>query len=285
MARYDIAIIGTGPAGISAAITATIRNKKVVLLGSANISDKLRKAHRIDNYPGLPHITGEDFARALQDHLDSLGIAITDKRVSAVYAMGSYFGIQADEDMIEASAVILATGVTNGKALAGEDKYLGRGVSYCATCDANLYRGRPVAVIGYNDEAAKEAEFLAEVVSEVTYFPMNKNEPAERDNLRIVREIPREIAGEKKANAVVTDAGTHPVDCVFVLRNAVAPDKLVPGLAIDGAHVVVNAGMETNLAGLFACGDIAGKPYQYVKAAGQGNIAALSAVEYLSQNK
>ncbi|MBQ7160435.1 MAG: NAD(P)/FAD-dependent oxidoreductase [Clostridia bacterium] len=285
MERYDIAVIGAGPAGVSAAITATIRNKSVVLIGSPKISDKVRKAHRIDNYPGLPAATGEQFADALKAHLDSLNIGITEKRVSAVYAMGSFFSLQADEDMIEANAVILATGVTAGKPLPGEDKFLGRGVSYCATCDARLYAGRPVAVIGYNAESVKEAEFLSEIVSEVEYFPMTGSAPEERGNLKVIREIPRGITGGLKASAVATDAGEHPCDCVFVLRDAVAPDKLVPGLKTEGAHVVVDISMKTNLPGLFACGDIAGKPYQYIKAAGQGNIAALSAVEYLDNNK
>ena len=285
MERYDIAVIGAGPGGVSAAITAVLRNKSVVLIGSSGISDKVCKAHRIDNYPGLPEISGDELAQKLSEHLDRMGIAVTKKRVSAVYAMGSYFGIQADEEMLEASAVIVAAGVTSGKPLPGEDEFLGRGVSYCATCDARLYRGRPVAVIGYSDEAAKEAQFLSEIVLEVKYFPMSKALPAERDNLKIIREIPREIAGEKKATGVVTDAGTHECDCVFVLRSAVAPDKLVPGLATDGPHIAVDLQMRTNLPGLFACGDIAGKPYQYIKAAGQGNTAALSAVEYLDSLK
>ena len=84
---------------------------------------------------------------------------------------------------------------------------------------------------------------------------------------------------------VQTDKDLHPVDGVFVLRDAVAPDKLVPGLATDGPHVAVDAQMRTNLPGCFACGDLAGKPYQYIKAAGQGNIAALSAVEWLAEQK
>ena len=87
MARYDIAILGTGPAGVSAAITAKIRNKNILLLGSANLSDKLQKAHAIQNYPGLPDIPGAELAAAFRRHLDQLGIAITEEKVSAVYSM------------------------------------------------------------------------------------------------------------------------------------------------------------------------------------------------------
>ena len=285
MSRYDIAIIGTGPAGISAAITAKIRNKEIILLGSSDISAKLSKAHRIDNYPGLSQISGADFAEKLKAQLSDLGIEITQKQVSAVYAMGEYFSLQAGEDMIEASSVIVASGVVQGKALPGEDKYLGRGVSYCATCDARLYKGKTVAVLGYSNEAPEEAEFLSEIVEKVIYVPMGKELPEERENIEIVREKPAEIVGEKSVTALKTDKGEYKVSCVFVLRDAVMPDKLVPGVETDGAHIKVDLNMKTNLPGLFACGDIAGKPYQYVKAAGQGNVAALSAVTYLMEKQ
>ncbi len=277
--RYDIAIIGTGVAGISSAITAKIRNKSVVLLGSNSLSNKITMAKKIENYTGLPNISGEQLANQMLEHLKALEIEITNKRVSTVYAMGDYFAIQADEDIIEASSVIIATGVAQGKALKGEKERLGSGVSYCATCDARLYRGKPVAVIGYSNEAPKEAEFLSEIVSEVLYFPMKKgNLPSDRANIKVIEEVPVDIS-----SGVKTTDNEYQADCVFVLRDSVAPDTLVPWLELDGSHIKVDINMKTNLDGVFACGDIAGKPYQYIKAAGQGNIAALSAVEYLSK--
>ena len=114
MERYDIAIIGTGPAGLSAAITATIRNKIILLLGSRDLSAKVQKAHTIQNYLGLPSVSGADLAAAFQRHLDDMGIQIPDERVNAVYSMGDYFAIQAGEQMPEAETVILATGVVPG---------------------------------------------------------------------------------------------------------------------------------------------------------------------------
>lgn len=281
--RYDIAVIGTGPAGVSAAITAKIRNKSVLLLGSAALSPKISKAHRIDNYPGLPSVTGEELAERLKAHLDSLGISVTEKQVGAVYSMGDHFALQAGEDMLEARAVIAATGVVQGKTLPGEDRFLGRGVSYCATCDAQLCKGRTVAVIGQSADSAEEAEYLAEVVDKVYYFPAGGGVPEARENITVVNEKPAEIVGDKAVTKLVTDGGEYEVYCVFVLRDAVMPDKLIPGVETDGAHIVVDNEMRTNIAGLFACGDIAGKPYQYIKAAGQGNIAALSAVGYLNK--
>ena len=286
MERADIAIIGTGPAGISAAITATIRNKKVLLLGSRDLSEKMAKAHEIQNYPGFPAVSGAELVSAFRRHLDEMGIEITEKRVAAVYAMGGYFALQAGEDMIEAKTVILAGGVVAGKPLPGEEEMLGRGVSYCATCDAPLYRQKTVAVIGGSVEEEAEADFLGEVCEKVYYLPLYKEEPHfTHDNIVIVREKPVEIKGAMKVSELVTDQNAYTVDGVFILRAAQFPAQLVPGLAAEGNAVKVDLQMRTNLPGLFAAGDIAGQPYQYIKAAGQGNVAALSAVSYIDEKK
>ena len=285
MQRFDIAVIGTGPAGLSAAITATIRNKTVMLLGSKDLSEKLSKAHEIQNYLGFPAIPGEKLAEAFQKHLDQMGIEITEKRINAVYAMGEYFALQAGEEMLEASSVILATGVVQGKPLPGEEELLGRGVSYCATCDAPLYRGKSTAVIGYSPREESEAAFLSEVCSEVLYFPVYKEETDLPACVRVIRE---KVTGIENANGrrlVRTEANAYPTDGVFVLREAVAPGQLVPGLETEGSHVSGNRRMEASIPGVFACGDIAGTPYQYIKSAGEGNVAALSAVAWLDQKK
>ena len=283
MERYDIAIIGTGPAGVSAALTAKNRNKTILLLGSRQMSEKVAKAHEIRNYPGLPFVKGEALAEAFRDQLDRMEIPVTEQRIGAVYAMGDYFALQAGEEMLEAKTVILATGVVSAKPLPGEEALLGRGVSYCATCDAPLYRGRAAAVIGYSPREESEAAFLSEVCSRVTYFPMYPGEPDLPDRVEVIREKPAEILKAENGLKVKTEEGEYAADGVFVLREAVAPAQLVPGLETDGAHVKVNRKMETNLPGVFACGDLAGTPYQYVKAAGEGNVAALSATAYLER--
>lgn len=283
MLRYDIAIIGTGPGGVSAAITAAIRNKKVLLLGSKALTDKLSKAHEIRNYPGFPAVSGAELAEAFRRHLKEMHIEITEKRISAVYAMGDYFALQAGEEMLEARSVILATGVVQGKPLPGEEEALGRGVSYCATCDAPLYRGKRAAVIAFSPREEAEADFLSEVCEEVLYFPVYKEEPRLKGNARVIREKPEAVEGTAGEMVVKTKENGYTVDGVFVLREAVAPGQLVPGLKTEGPHVEVNRRMETSIPGVFACGDITGAPYQYVKAAGEGNVAALSAVGYLDR--
>ena len=283
MEKYDIIVVGAGPAGISAAITAKLRNKKVLLIGNKDVSDKVSKAHEILNYPGIPNVTGAKLAENLKNHLEVMKIEHICAKVNVIYSMGSYFGIQlTTNEMLQADSVILATGIVQSKALSGEDEFLGRGVSYCATCDAQFFRDKNVAVIGYNKEAQKEAKYLSEIVNKVIYIPMSKDELELPENIEIINEKPEAIQGNMMVEKLITSEGEHAVDGVFILRDAVSPKKLVPGLEFEGAHVKVNLQMQTNIKGLFACGDITGTPYQYIKAAGQGNVAALSAVEYLS---
>ena len=288
MTRYDIAIIGTGPAGLEEAITAKVRNKNIILFGSRNLSQKMAVVdHPILNYLGLPSVTGKEMAAAFQKQLDEMGIEITEQKVTSVYAMGDFFGLQlSNGEIAEAESVILASGVVAGKPYPGEEQFLGRGVSYCATCDAPLYRNKTVAVIGGSAEEEAEADFLGEVCEKVYYLPLYKGEPQfSHENMEVISGKPVEIKGMMKANQLVTDQNTYDVDCVFVLRAAQFPGQLVPGLATEGNAVKVDLQMKTNIAGLFAAGDIAGQPYQYIKAAGQGNTAALSAVSYLAEKK
>ena len=282
MERVEIAIIGTGPGGVSAALTASNRNKRILLLGSREMSAKVAKAHEIRNYPGMPFVSGADLAAAFRDQLNRMGIEITERRVGAVYAMGDYFALQVGEEMIEAKTVILATGVVQAKPLPGEEELLGRGVSYCATCDAPLYRGKTAAVIGYSPAEEKEAAFLNEVCAKVMYFPMYREETDLPESVEVIREKVTAITQADGHRIVKTENGEYTADGVFILRDAVAPGQLVPGLETEGPHVKVNRRMETSLPGVFACGDITGKPYHYVKAAGEGNVAAISAAEYLA---
>lgn len=286
MERYDIAIIGTGPGGLEAAITAKIRNKNILLIGNKNLSLKVEKAHTIKNYLGIPDAAGEDLTARFKKHLADMEIEITEDKISSVYAMGDYFALQGADVMYEAETVILATGVVLGKPYPGENEYLGKGVSYCATCDAPLYRGKTAAVLGFSPKEEAEAAFLGEVCEKVYYFPQYK-EPVElsKDNIEICMDKPKEIKGEMTVNTLVTDSGEVSVDGVFILRESVAPSQLVPGLETEDNHVKVNRKLETSIPGCFACGDITGTPYQYIKAAGEGNVAALSAVAYLDEKK
>ena len=292
MERYDIAIIGTGPAGLEAAITARIRNKKIILFGNKNLSLKVEKAHTIQNYLGLPEVSGEEMQKAFQRHLEQMQIKITEDKVNAVYAMGKYFAIQGHQAMYEADTVILACVVIATGAeprelgVAMEKELVGRGVSYCATCDGALYRGRRTVVIGYSRDEEKEADFLSELADEVIYIPMYQEFSPWNNKVKVLQNV-TPVGMEKENDHLVLKLQEQsiPTDGIFILRDQVAPSQLVPGLQIENNQVIVDRGCRTNIAGLFACGDITGAPYQYIKAAGEGNVAALSAVNYLADQK
>lgn len=285
MERLDIAIIGSGPAGISAAINAKVRNKTFMVFGNKDMSSKLVKAHEINNYLGFHGKTGQEMKDVFMEHASSMGIAITEARVTNIYDMGGYYSILANNEIYEATTVILATGVNFGKPLKGEEEFLGRGVSYCATCDAPLYKDKEVVIIAYNKHEEAEADYVAEMVSKVTYIPMYKEEVSVKECVEVIRDIPLEIQGGQAVEKLILKEHEIPTSAVFILRDSVSPGQLIPGLELDKNHVKVDLMMKTNLAGCFAAGDIAGLPYQYIKAAGQGNVAALSAVGYIDEWK
>lgn len=279
--RYDIAIIGSGPAGLSAALNAKIRNKSFIVFGNKNLSPKITKAPKINNYLGFPNSRGDKLAEAFREHISSMGIEITEARVNAVYSMGDYFNLMVKDDMYEAKSIILATGVEFSKPLKGELEFLGKGVGYCATCDAPLYKGKTVVIVASNEEAEQEANYVSEIAGKVYYIPIYKGDYHLNDNVELIEERPIEIVGDKKVSKIVLKNSEIETDGVFLLKDAISPSQLVPGLEEKDGHINCDRLMKTNINGCFAAGDCVGKPYQYIKAAGEGNIASLSAVAYL----
>lgn len=283
--RYDIAIVGSGPAGLAAAINAKIRNKNIILFGNENGSEKLIKAPSIDNYLGIYDVSGKALSEKFINHIKEMEIEITQERVNNVYSMGDYFTLLVGEKTYEATTVIIATGVQYGKKIKGEEDYLGKGVGYCATCDAPLYKDKVVAIIAYNKHDEDEANFIGTIASKVYYIPMYKEEVEVDEKIEIINDTPLEIQGSMKVEKLVLKNSEIDTDGIFILRDSISPGQLVPGLELDGNHVKVDRKMQTNLKGCFAAGDIVGTPYQYIKSAGEGNIAALSAVSYIDELK
>lgn len=282
---YDCIIIGSSVAGISAAINLKIRKKDFLLIGSKEFSAKVQKAELIQNYVGMPDISGCDLSGALEEHLTKMHVEITEARVNSIIKMGDTFMLSAGSDMYETKSVILATGVEFSKKIEGEDEFLGKGVSYCATCDGFFYRGKTIAVVGSSKEAEKELDYLADLAGAVFYFPLYKlDEGASiKENVTAVTDRPLKLVGEERVNAIVDKMENEwEVDGVFFLKDALVPSSLLKGLEDDGMHIVVDRQMRTNIPGCFACGDCTGRPYQYMKAAGEGNIAAHSVVEFLN---
>lgn len=283
---YDCAIIGSGPAGMEAALTLKIRNKSFILIGTKNSSDKVYKAHEVKNYLGLPNITGEDFSKAFLNHLKEMDIEITEDRIAQVYDMGDYYALRGSSDtMYEAKSIIIATGVSQSKPYKGEDDMLGDGVSYCATCDGMLYKNKSVAVVIDSEEELGEVDYLSEITSDITLFPLYKNDLKDYKNVKISNEKIVELAKNENKRVVITENNSYNVDGIFILRKQVPATYLIYGIEMDNSHIKVDRLMSTNLRGVFACGDIVGLPYQYIKAAGEGNVAALSVVKYLGGMK
>ena len=279
--RYDIAIIGSGPAGISAALNAKIRKKKFIIFGNNELTPKLAKAHEINNYLGFYRKSGKEIQEEFLNHLKEMDINITEEKINNVYAMGDYFALMVNEKMYEATTVILATGVQYGKLFAGEERLLGKGVGYCATCDAPLYKGKVVTIVSYNKHEEAEANFIATIASKVYYIPIYEEEVEVDSSIEIIKDTPIEIIGEDKVSKLKLKNSEIDTDGIFILRDSISPGQLVPGLNIVDNHIEVDRLMKTNINGCFAAGDVVGKPYQYIKAAGEGNIAALSAVSYI----
>ena len=279
--RYDIAIIGSGPAGLSAALNAKIRKKNFIIFGTKELSSKLVKAHEINNYLGFYGKSGKEIAAEFQSHVDAMGITITEERVNNIYSMGEYFALMVNDKMYEATSIILATGIQYGKPFPGEERLLGKGVGYCATCDAPLYKDKIVTIVAYSKKEEEEADFIATIASKVYYIPMYKEEVQVHSSIEVVKDEPVSIEGEEKLEKLVLKNGEIVTDGLFILRDSISPGQLVPGLKIVDNHVEVDRNMKTNLNGCFAAGDIVGRPYQYIKSAGEGNIAALSATSYV----
>lgn len=283
--RYDIAIIGSGPAGLSAALNAKIRKKKFIMFGNKEISTKLSKAEKVNNYLGFYGKSGAEIRDEFVNHLNDMDIEVTEEKINNIYSMGDYFALMVNDKMYEATSIILATGVNFGRPFKGEEEFLGKGVGYCATCDAPLYKDKIVTIVAYEKKEEAEVNFMASIASKVYYIPMYKEEVDVDSAIEIIKDTVVEIVGDEKVNKLILKNGEIVTDGVFILRESVSPGQLVPGLKMDGNHVEVNRRMETNLKGCFAAGDIVGVPYQYIKSAGEGNIAALSAVSYVDEQK
>ena len=168
----------------------------------------------------------------------------------------------------------------------GERELLGRGVSYCATCDGNLYKGKTIAVICDNAPMEEEAEYLAELAGKIYYQPLFKESKFSADHVEKLASPIVEILGEGKTRGIrCRDGSEIELDGVFFLKQSVSPAVLLQQLAVEDNHVAVDRNMATNIKGCFAAGDCTGTPYQIAKAVGEGNIAAHSAFKYLSNQE
>lgn len=269
--RYDVIVVGGGPAGLTAAIQTRVRDKSVLVVTNEPTASPLCKAKAMDNYPGIPHVSGLGLVETMVGQAKALGAQFRLGRALSLMPVEDGCLVSIGSDVEEAGAVILATGVSRAAPLAGELEYLGRGVSYCATCDGMFYRGKAVVVAGNAPDIREETDYLRGIgclVSEARLPGMT-------------------ILGDGGRVTGVRTAKGEELSCegVFLLRDTLAPAQIAPGLELDGNHIKVDRFMATSLPGIFAAGDCTGEPLQLAKAVGEGQMAAHSALQYIDRKK
>ncbi|HIU64940.1 MAG TPA: NAD(P)/FAD-dependent oxidoreductase [Candidatus Avacidaminococcus intestinavium] len=283
---YDVAIIGGGPAGLSAAVTCGVRNKKMILFDSGGFSAKLKKAQSVKNYLGFPEISGTELMNQFLEHAREYQPTIITEKVVFAATAKQGFDLGTANTFYKAKTVILATGGMTATLLPGEKELLGRGVSYCATCDGHFFKGKIVAVILDGLENPSDLEFLSEICARVLVFSKKELQTSfVASNVEFKIENIKKIVGSLKVEGIEGAQDRYPVDGVFIFRESDPVDALFAGIELQGKSVAVQADLATNIPGVFAAGDCTGYPWQISRATGEGLVAALSAVKYLAEQK
>ncbi|WP_367924746.1 NAD(P)/FAD-dependent oxidoreductase [uncultured Ruthenibacterium sp.] len=276
---WDCIVVGGGPAGLSAAINLRQRGKQPLVLSAGE--NLLRKAEQVDNYLGLPGLTGSEMMDQFLRHAHHLSVEIRTAQAGNIMPLGDTFLVNAGGEILTCRSVILACGVSKAKTVPGEEEFLGRGVSYCATCDGMLYRGQEIAVWGLGPDAPDEAAFLASIGCHVHYIAQKKPESL-ADGIEFLQGRVDAVEGAQTVEHVNVGDQKLPVAGVFILRASVPAGALVPGLSLtEEGFVSADSKKQTSIPGLFVAGDMCGKPLQVAKAVGDGLVAALSCAEYL----
>ena len=295
--QYDVVVIGAGIAGLTAGIYLRRSNLKAVVFDKGAPGGKLNSIHRIDNYPACPSIAGPDLAMQLFNQAMQLGV---DYQYGSVYEIGkesNLFLVRLDVGEIFAKAIIVATGSSPKKlGVPGEKDFLGKGVSYCGTCDGNFFKGQPVVVYGYLDHAVEDALYLAALCSKV-YFLAPKSIQATSEHLQqlsslenveiIERATVKAVEGNQRVESVLFEVDgiekRLPVYAIFPLADEKSSSEFLEGLGpkMNKGFLICDESMQTSVPGLFAAGDIVDKRLrQLVNAAGEGAVAATAAISY-----
>ena len=297
---YDIAIIGAGPAGMSAAIYARRAGLAVVIFEGEMCGGQMAYTPEVENYPGFARISGAELAYSMREQMLSLGAELVEAAVSSITAENGYT-LTAGKETYTAKALIIANGAKRRKlGIPGAEQYSGRGVSYCAVCDGMFFRGKTVAVIGGGNTALEDALYLAGICEKVYLIHRRDEFRAQKHltervlamgNIEILYSaVPTEIRGEMRVNALAVQAadGERVLDtsAVFVAIGLLPENEMFTGLVeLENGYICAGEDTHTSRAGVFAAGDTRTKTLrQVVTAAADGAMAATEAEKYLLEN-
>lgn len=294
----QVVIVGAGIAGLSSAIYLKRGNVDFLLLDKGTPGGKLNNIHKIENYPGFSSVSGPDLASKLLEQAQNLGICVQYGLVAGILKEANGFCAYTEEDEIHCKGLIIATGLSNRtETVKGEKEFLGKGVSYCATCDGNFFKGKDVAVIGYEDHAVEDVIYLSGLARKVYFFLPKSLETPDSHRVSLLS-LPNvelhedsslvSVDGSRLVEKVtVAEQGSIKEYCVsgvFPLFGEAPSSSLTSSLGLEtkNGFIVANENLETSVPGVYACGDVVNKKLrQLVTASSDGAIAATSAIAFL----
>ena len=302
---YDLIIIGSGPAGLSAAQYGARANLKTLVIENGSVGGQVLNINDFENYPGVfPAVKGSDFINTMVEQAQAFGAEFFQGTVSSIDKIKNQFIVKTDKGELKSFTLVIATGAAHRKLdIPGEKELSGMGVSYCATCDGPFFKNRKVVVVGGGDSACDEATYLATLASEVTLVHRKGTLRAQKavaekvlnnPKIKVIfNTVVKEIKGKYKVEEVVlenTESGeisSLSADGVFIFVGMIPQTDLVEMLPKDeGGYIKTNESMETAIKGMYCVGDIRSKPFrQVVTATSDGATAAFSAGLYIRELK
>ena len=293
--KYDVAIVGAGPAGLSAGIFTSRAGLKTICFDHSGFGGLAALSHDISNYPGFNSITGFELTENMFEQAKLNGVEFENAKVKKVKKLENFFEIETDSINIKASKLIIASGTVPKNLDIGEQDYIGRGVSYCASCDGNFFKNKAVAIVGGGDTAFEYAEYMSRIASKI--YLLNRTEDFRATNFRVkkAKDIPnleiytsvivKNIKGEYSVSEIEYEINGETkalkIEGLFV---AIGHEPKVDFLDFDvlkdeEGYIVVNSDMETNVKNVYACGDVVKKHFrQVITACSDGAVAGNSCI-------
>ena len=302
---YDLAIIGGGPVGLAAAMYAGRMNLKTVIFSNTWGGDVITTTDVVENYPGFIRLTGRELTQKLEEHARQYDVDFVDEEVKGISKVKTCFSLQAESKKIMAKSLLLVTGAKHRELkVPGHDKYFNRGVHYCALCDAAIYGGKVMAVVGGSDSAAKEALVMAQHASKVYMIyrgdkirpePINGKRIEQNKKIQVITNTNVvEILGDKVVSKIRLDRpfqgmDTIDVSALFVAIGFIPRSELAASVGVklnEKKEVIIDRRAQTNVPGFFAAGDVADSEFkQAITGVGEGTTAVYMAYKYVNENE